>query len=477
MRTASLLRFGSEDRGATGAEKALVACFALAVIVLGGTLVSRGSQQAAGDAERALASGAAGAGAMGEVVKPLGSGGELATANGGRDASALSTSLVSFSSDYQGAAPEAPPPDGPGEPAPKAAAPPARPQPRPTLERDIVTDQRDGRVRAVSMTRLGLLPRSDAVLRALRDALGNQDIDPASAHGVIRLWRAEDGGSASVDPRGTVAIDLDRGRGGGRGVVIFRDGAFLARTPTANMSYDSEGRLTSYTILGRSGATVFAAGSYRFTYGEGGQPSRVEVTGGPHAGTWTRGPDGTWTNERGARFAGADGPATWAGTLGQQVRLAGISAAALEAIDGEMSRVRAIWRQYAPDADGLGLTTLRNVIGSGFSGNAGAMQRLSTESTAITTELRELRALQGRIEGGSDPVEIARQARDFSRRAEALRDRIDRFRDDSARVVGQSMRAGRAWAIAKDVYGLGTAGGVKTGLWNLGNLIKDVVGP
>lgn len=45
-----------DTRGFTGAEKALVACFALAIVVAAGVLLSGGSKQAAGDAERALRS-------------------------------------------------------------------------------------------------------------------------------------------------------------------------------------------------------------------------------------------------------------------------------------------------------------------------------------------------------------------------------------------------------------------------------------
>lgn len=55
-RGGALRPFLADRRGFTGAEKALVACFALAVIAAAGYLVSAGSRKAGQDAERTLAS-------------------------------------------------------------------------------------------------------------------------------------------------------------------------------------------------------------------------------------------------------------------------------------------------------------------------------------------------------------------------------------------------------------------------------------
>jgi hypothetical protein len=75
-----LLTFGRDPRGFTGAERALMVCFALAVIVLTGVLVRSGSEKAAGDAARVLRSGA---GSLGDVqgAGPL-SGSQLPQAAG-----------------------------------------------------------------------------------------------------------------------------------------------------------------------------------------------------------------------------------------------------------------------------------------------------------------------------------------------------------------------------------------------------------
>lgn len=55
-----LVRFPQDQRGFTGAEKALLVCFALAIVLLVGFLLRGGSEQAAGDARRVLAQGQGG---------------------------------------------------------------------------------------------------------------------------------------------------------------------------------------------------------------------------------------------------------------------------------------------------------------------------------------------------------------------------------------------------------------------------------
>jgi hypothetical protein len=166
----------------------------------------------------------------------------------------------------------------------------------------------------------------------------------------------------------------------------------------------------------------------------------------------------------------------YAQILTNRARLIGITGAANNAIDAEFDRVRALWRAQFPADDTLGLRSLRTVVGIGFSGNAGTIQRLNTELTGIRAEMTALRDLERQLIATQDPAEIARLSRSFSTRAIGLRDRLDTFRTDSARMLGQAAMAGRAWAIGQDLYGLGTAGGPVKGLWNLGKLIKDVVG-
>lgn len=68
------MRFLRDDtRGFSGAEKALLACFALAIILLIAKLIGGGNEQAAGDARRTLASGMSsvgGTGSLGNVLRP-----------------------------------------------------------------------------------------------------------------------------------------------------------------------------------------------------------------------------------------------------------------------------------------------------------------------------------------------------------------------------------------------------------------------
>lgn len=65
-----------DQRGFTGAEKALLICFALALIALVAALVSRGSGAAADDARRTLAQQGGWVSALGEAVRPIGASGE-----------------------------------------------------------------------------------------------------------------------------------------------------------------------------------------------------------------------------------------------------------------------------------------------------------------------------------------------------------------------------------------------------------------
>src|SRR5437899_2540476 len=66
--------------GFTGAEKALMICFGLAVVAIGGSLVMRGSGSAATDARRALADRSGGGGKIDGVVQPMQSAGKVAEA-------------------------------------------------------------------------------------------------------------------------------------------------------------------------------------------------------------------------------------------------------------------------------------------------------------------------------------------------------------------------------------------------------------
>ncbi|MCS6914763.1 MAG: hypothetical protein RMK29_08805 [Myxococcales bacterium] len=72
-----------DQRGFTGAEKALLVCVALALIALVAALVSRGSQEAGGDARRTLASQGGTVAALGEVVRPVQAAGAPGTPGGG----------------------------------------------------------------------------------------------------------------------------------------------------------------------------------------------------------------------------------------------------------------------------------------------------------------------------------------------------------------------------------------------------------
>lgn len=73
LRTASrsLLRMVHDRRGFTGAEKALLLCMALAIVLLVGHLVTGGSREAASDARRVLASGAGSVGSIAGTIQPL----------------------------------------------------------------------------------------------------------------------------------------------------------------------------------------------------------------------------------------------------------------------------------------------------------------------------------------------------------------------------------------------------------------------
>ncbi len=446
--------FVAAQAGMTGAEKALLVCFGLALVGLVGGLISRGSDRAASDAKGTLMAGMSKSGGGLDVIKPLQSAGDVAAPKGGGGEKGFS--FVSADA-----------------PQPRPQPTPQPPVQLPPTEYSLQTNRSGGTVTDVSIQRLGVLPTNDATLAVLRVELGNDGINPATFHGIVPVWSRAQGGSASIDPRGNVTISAN-----GRHITLFANGGARIYNPgnNSNQQIDSQGRLYNYAFFGRNGTTTFLRSGYEFSYDAGGQPNRVVANLGPHAGTWTRGNDGQWTNQAGRRWAGADGPGTWAQILGNRTRLSGIATAANDAIDTELNRVRQLWEVHFPPNETLGLTSLRTTVGLGFSGNIGTTQRLSGEITGIRTEMTALRELERRITASEDPTEIARLSRDFSRRALTLRDRIDRFRTDSARVLGQAARAGRAWAIAKDFYGVGTAGGPVTGLWNLGKLIKDVVG-
>lgn len=116
MRADSSIRaFRDDPRGFTGAEKALLICFALALIVLVGVLLQSGSRQAAGDARNALGTRAGGT-QLGKVVAPLQSAGAIQEpVTIGKPAS-----LARFSADFAGTSSPPPPPRryvGPDPPA------------------------------------------------------------------------------------------------------------------------------------------------------------------------------------------------------------------------------------------------------------------------------------------------------------------------------------------------------------------------
>ncbi len=67
--------FRAAQHGFTGAEKALLICFSLAIIILVGALISGGGQRAGSDAERTLAQGTAALGSathLGQMMSPSG---------------------------------------------------------------------------------------------------------------------------------------------------------------------------------------------------------------------------------------------------------------------------------------------------------------------------------------------------------------------------------------------------------------------
>ncbi len=68
--------FLHDQRGMSGAEKALLVCFGLGIVILTGALISNGSNQAAGDAKSALLAGGHESTQLGQVLTP----GAIATA-------------------------------------------------------------------------------------------------------------------------------------------------------------------------------------------------------------------------------------------------------------------------------------------------------------------------------------------------------------------------------------------------------------
>src|SRR6185295_2448635 len=63
--------FAREERGFTGAEKALLICFALAIIMLIAYLISGGSKSAASDAKRTLIDQGGSLAQLGQAVNPI----------------------------------------------------------------------------------------------------------------------------------------------------------------------------------------------------------------------------------------------------------------------------------------------------------------------------------------------------------------------------------------------------------------------
>lgn len=460
--------------GFTGAEKALLICFGLAIVAATGALVTRGSDKAAGDARRTLMEGGAGGGALGAV--PISRAGAVASAAA---VTQKSQSLVGFSSDFKGAAG----PAGPAPPPPPPAPAPAEPR-RPNLLQatyEPLVGRRGGQVTEVSIMRVGLLPRQDPVLAALRDGLGNADIAPDSVHGIVPVWRAGPGGSATVDADGNVYI-----RQGDAAVVIFKNGAtqIVNHADNTNQSRDAQGRLRSFAFNQRSGTTISLARGFEFTYGADGKLQSAQVIGGPQAGTFTRQPDGSFRNERtGQVLSGANSPEAWPGVLGGRARLNGILDAASGGLRTEWARLQRMWSEALPQG-GSGImsqisstmTSLRTVVGMGFSGEGGNVQRMSQQIQGIRTEMDSVEQLRRQIVASQDPSEIARLSQDYVRRADALKDRLDRFRAESERVLTRADRYGRAWEVARDAYGLWNAGGKVTATWNLQNLVRHSIG-
>jgi hypothetical protein len=70
----SLRNLLRQTAGFTGAERALVVCFGLAIVLLCGHLLTRGSEQGAGDARRALVENPLSGGKLGAVARPLSAG-------------------------------------------------------------------------------------------------------------------------------------------------------------------------------------------------------------------------------------------------------------------------------------------------------------------------------------------------------------------------------------------------------------------
>lgn len=71
-RTSALpAQFGRDQRGFTGAEKALLVCFGLAIVLVAGALLRAGSERAATDAKRTLATQSAPLSALGQTVQPM----------------------------------------------------------------------------------------------------------------------------------------------------------------------------------------------------------------------------------------------------------------------------------------------------------------------------------------------------------------------------------------------------------------------
>lgn len=448
-----LAAFVSERAGFTGAEKALVACTALAVILGVGTLVSRGGQRAGGDARQTLMDESGGAGGNAAV-------GEIAYV------SAMA------------------PPEAAGNEPPKAAA--AAPAPaaaqRPARDEGVTYEprayNRNGRVEAVVLVRLGVLPKNDPVLAALRDELGASTIRPDQPEPVTTLWEQSRGGSATTDGRGNVVITQ-----GDRRVVVFRDGAIQVVEPHNHSLRDADGRLRSFSFTETQGRNEVLRQSYHFGYGPDGQLRSVEQVLGDKAGKWVKGDDGLWRNERTREvYRGADGPETWAAALGGRTRLLGVMGAANGALDGEWKRLQRMWSDAFPQGRGgfsevtSTMTALRNVVGMGYSGEGGNVIQMSGQIKTLRAEMDALDRLRAQVQSSTDPAEIRRLSNDYVRRAEDTRVKLEAFRVQSERVLRNADRYGRAWEIGKDIYGLGTAGGPIGGGWNLQNLVRHSLG-
>ena len=208
-----LAAFVEHQHGMTGAEKALVACAALAIVAGAGSLVSRGSDAAASDAQRTLSRAGQGPAKLGEfqLVSAAKAPGAIQGAGAVQEAGPLAPAPAPAAPAAMPAPAPAPAPAPPSPAPPRIAAAAARPAPAPQRPAPPPVDRArlDGITGAATQALHGEWDRVRDMWRAhLPDPQRAQGWSPSAWRESFRLFRFTVG--VGFSGQGALLQDLNR---------------------------------------------------------------------------------------------------------------------------------------------------------------------------------------------------------------------------------------------------------------------------